>query len=138
MFLIECTIFWLRLKTAKSYSTGKDTNKAEDKPPDKSKEGSEYVYPCIDLSEYSASDPVHSNSMSYKLTRAVQHLPGLSATEDGHNIAKQLIEVENNEQFKETCYVKNVNRPDANKRNTNEEEGRPPQKFSFLVFCPGP
>ena len=52
MFLIECTIFWLRLKTAKSYSTGKDTNKAEDKPPDKSKEGSEYVYPCIDLSEY--------------------------------------------------------------------------------------
>ena len=66
--------------------------------------------------------------MSHKPTRAIKHPPGLSATEDGLNIAKKLMGVENNEQFTEACDVKNVNRPDANERNTNEEEDKPPDK----------
>ena len=48
--------------------------------------------------------------MSHKPTRAIKHPPGLSATEDGLNIAKKLMGVENNEQF------------------TNEEEDKPPDK----------
>ncbi|XP_027046314.1 uncharacterized protein LOC113674039 [Pocillopora damicornis] len=66
--------------------------------------------------------------MSYKPTRPIKHPPGLSATEDGLDIAKKLMGGENNEQFTEACDVKNVNRPDPNKRNTNEEEGKPPDK----------
>ena len=106
----------------------RNTNEEEGKPPDKSEDGNELVYLCNDLSEPSASGPVHSNSMGYKPTRATNHPPGLSATEDGHNIAKKLMEVENNEQFTEACDVKNVNRPDANEQNKNEEEDKPPDK----------
>ena len=114
-----------------------NTNKKEDKPPDKSEEGNELVYPCNDVSEPSASDPVHSNSMSYKPTRAINHPPGLSATNDSHNIAKKLMEVADNEQFTDAFDVENVNRPDANKQNTNEEEDMPPdtsQEGNELVY----
>ena len=76
-------------------------------------------------------------AMSSKATRAIQHPPGLSATEDCLNIAKQFMEKENNEQFTEFCDVKNVNRPDANKQDTNEGEGKPSDKWeegSELVY----
>ena len=67
-------------------------------------------------------------AMSRKPTRAIKHPPGLSATEDGLNMAKKFMEVENNEQFTEACDVKNVNRSDANEQNKNEEEDKPPDK----------
>ncbi|PFX14656.1 E3 ubiquitin-protein ligase DTX3L [Stylophora pistillata] len=77
-------------------------------------------------------------AMSFKPLRAIKHPPGFSA-EDGLNIANQFVEVEKNEQFTDTCDVKNVNETDANKRNTKEEEGKPPDKSKegseFVDLC---
>ncbi|PFX27331.1 uncharacterized protein LOC111327799 [Stylophora pistillata] len=66
-------------------------------------------------------------AMSFKATSEIKHPPGLSATKDNLNLAKQL-EAENNEQFTDASDVNNVNQPDANKEKTKEDENKPPDK----------
>ena len=61
--------------------------------------------------------------MSSKPTGPVKHPPGLPATNDGLNLANQLMETESNEQFANASDLKNVNQAEADyKRDTDQDD----------------